>query len=65
MTNEQIKYHFQGNKCFKFDGNWNEFQEFIQSHGISHATLKVMDIIYFDCLDEDLPINDDRVTEIV
>ena len=65
MTNEEIKMYFGGNKCFKFDGNWNDFQEFIQGHGMSHSTLKIMDTIYFDCLNEDLPINDDRVMEIL
>ena len=67
MTNEEIKNYFQGNRCFKFDGTWDEFQEFIHGQGVSHSTLKIADTIYFDCLDEGLPHdhNDDRITEIL
>lgn len=67
MTNEQIKNYFCGNKCFKFDGSWDEFQQYIQAHGLSHSTLRIMGTIYFDCLQEELPHdhNDDRITEII
>ena len=67
MTNEEIKMYFHGNRCYKFDGTWDEFQEFIHGQGVSHSTLKIADTIYFDCLDEGLPHdhNDDRITEIL
>ena len=67
MTNEQIKNYFHQNRCYKFDGTWDEFQQYIQGHGFSHSTLRIMDTIYFDCLQEDLTHEhiDDRITEIL
>ena len=67
MTNEEIKLYFHGNRCFKFDGTWDEFQEFIHGHGVSHSTLKIIDQIYFDCINGGVPEDciDNRVTEIL
>ena len=50
MTNEEIKLYFHGNRCYKWEGTWDEFQEFIHGQGVSHSTLKIIDQIYFDCI---------------
>jgi hypothetical protein len=27
--------YFHGNRCYKFDGTWDEFQEYIHEEGLS------------------------------
>jgi hypothetical protein len=64
MTEEEIKNYFNLHKIYKYTGAMNELESKLQTALISFNTLRIADIIYFVCQNQEDPtvINDDKLS---
>lgn len=64
MTEEEIKNHFNLHKIYKYTGAMNELESKLQTALISFNTLRVADIIYFVCANQEdaAVISDDKLS---
>ena len=64
MTENEIKNYFNQHKIYKYTGAMNELESKMQTAMISFNTLRINDVIYFVCPNQEdaAVISDDKLS---
>lgn len=64
MTEDEIKNYFNAHKIYKYIGTMNELESKMQTALISFNTIRVNDVVYFVCQNQEnaAVISDDKLS---